>query len=131
MHYLWTAIVGLIAGGLGKMLLPGKDPGGILVTMLIGIGGSFLGDYVSGLLGITLFNGLIGAVLGSIIILLLWRFISSKLYAKRYLIAQNFSTNSAKNWFFCVQILSNDTIITPNVITKTPAIRMGVTCSLK
>jgi uncharacterized membrane protein YeaQ/YmgE (transglycosylase-associated protein family) len=79
MHYLWTAIVGLIAGGLGKMLLPGKDPGGILVTMLIGIGGSFLGDYVSGLLGITLFNGLIGAVLGSIIILLLWRFISSKL----------------------------------------------------
>ncbi len=79
MHYLWTAIVGLIAGGLGKMLLPGKDPGGILVTMLIGIGGSFLGDYVSGLLGITLFNGLNGAVLGSIIILLLWRFISSKL----------------------------------------------------
>ncbi len=82
MHYLWTAIVGLIAGGLGKLLLPGKDPGGIIVTMLIGIGGSFLGDYVSGLLGITLFNGLIGAVLGSIVILLAWRFIHTKLLNK-------------------------------------------------
>lgn len=82
MHYLWTAIVGLIAGGLGKLLLPGKDPGGIIVTMLIGIGGSFLGDYVSGLLGITLFDGLIGAVLGAIVILLGWRFISTKILNK-------------------------------------------------
>ncbi|MBL7800369.1 MAG: GlsB/YeaQ/YmgE family stress response membrane protein [Chitinophagales bacterium] len=82
MHYLWTAIVGLIAGGLGKLLLPGKDPGGIIVTMLIGIGGSFLGDYVSGLLGITLFDGLIGAVLGAIVILLGWRFVSTKMLNK-------------------------------------------------
>lgn len=82
MHYLWTAIVGLIAGGLGKLLLPGKDPGGIIVTMLIGIGGSFLGDYVSGLLGITLFDGLIGAVLGAIVILLAWRFVSTKMLNK-------------------------------------------------
>ncbi len=82
MHYLWTAIVGLIAGGLGKLLLPGKDPGGIIVTMLIGIGGSFLGDYVSGLLGITLFDGLIGAVLGAIVILLVWRFVSTKMLNK-------------------------------------------------
>ncbi len=82
MHYLWTAIVGLIAGGLGKLLLPGKDPGGIIVTMLIGIGGSFLGDYVSELLGITLFDGLIGAVLGAIVILLVWRFVSTKMLNK-------------------------------------------------
>jgi uncharacterized membrane protein YeaQ/YmgE (transglycosylase-associated protein family) len=82
MHYLWTAIVGLIAGGLGKLLLPGKDPGGIIVTMLIGIGGSFLGDYVSELLGITLFDGLIGAVLGAIVILLGWRFVSTKMLNK-------------------------------------------------
>lgn len=82
MHYLWTAIIGLIAGGLGKLLLPGKDPGGIIVTMLIGIGGSFLGDYVSGLLGITLFDGLIGAVLGAIVILLVWRFVSTKMLNK-------------------------------------------------
>jgi uncharacterized membrane protein YeaQ/YmgE (transglycosylase-associated protein family) len=82
MHYLWTAIVGLIAGGLGKLLLPGKDPGGIIVTMVIGIGGSFLGDYVSGLLGITLFDGLIGAVLGAIVILLAWRFVSTKMLNK-------------------------------------------------
>jgi len=50
--------------------------------MLIGIGGSFLGDYVSGLLGITLFDGLIGAVLGAIVILLVWRFVSTKMLNK-------------------------------------------------
>lgn len=46
------AILGLVAGALAKFIMPGKDPGGFLVTMLIGIAGSFIGGYLGGILGI-------------------------------------------------------------------------------
>jgi uncharacterized membrane protein YeaQ/YmgE (transglycosylase-associated protein family) len=39
---LWTALIGLIIGAVAKLLMPGKDPGGIWITMLLGIAGSFL-----------------------------------------------------------------------------------------
>ena len=42
MHLLWSLIVGLIVGALAKLLMPGRDPGGIIVTMLLGIAGSVL-----------------------------------------------------------------------------------------
>ena len=42
---LWTALIGLIVGALAKLIIPGKDPGGIFVTMLIGIAGSFWGRF--------------------------------------------------------------------------------------
>jgi len=51
MHYLWTALIGLVVGALAKLIMPGKDPGGIIVTMLIGIAGSFLGTWVGRLVG--------------------------------------------------------------------------------
>lgn len=44
MTYIWWAIFGLIAGGIAKLIMPGKDPGGFIVTALIGIGGAILGD---------------------------------------------------------------------------------------
>ena len=37
MHYLWTALIGLVVGALAKLIMPGNDPGGFIVTMLIGI----------------------------------------------------------------------------------------------
>jgi uncharacterized membrane protein YeaQ/YmgE (transglycosylase-associated protein family) len=40
---LWTAIFGLAVGAIAKLIMPGRDPGGILITMLIGIAGSFIG----------------------------------------------------------------------------------------
>ncbi len=46
LHYLWVAIIGLVVGALAKLIMPGKDPGGIWITMLIGIAGSFLGTWV-------------------------------------------------------------------------------------
>jgi len=48
---LWTALIGLIVGALAKLIVPGKDPGGMLVTMIIGIAGSFLGTFLGRLVG--------------------------------------------------------------------------------
>jgi len=48
---LWTAIIGLIVGALAKLIMPGKDPGGIFITMLIGIAGAFLGFHIWGIAG--------------------------------------------------------------------------------
>ncbi len=51
LHLLWTALIGLVVGALAKLIMPGKDPGGIFVTMLIGIAGSFLGTWLGQLVG--------------------------------------------------------------------------------
>ena len=50
-------VLGLIAGVLAKMVLPGKDPGGFIVTILLGVGGAFIGGWVGTQLGIASFNG--------------------------------------------------------------------------
>lgn len=51
LHWIWTAIIGLVIGALAKLIMPGKDPGGIFVTMLIGIAGSLLAGYLGRALG--------------------------------------------------------------------------------
>lgn len=51
LHLLWTALIGLIVGALAKFIIPGKDPGGIWITMLLGIAGSFLGTWLGRLIG--------------------------------------------------------------------------------
>jgi uncharacterized membrane protein YeaQ/YmgE (transglycosylase-associated protein family) len=51
MNLIWSIIVGLIAGALAKFIMPGKDPGGIIITMLIGIAGSFIATYAGRALG--------------------------------------------------------------------------------
>jgi uncharacterized membrane protein YeaQ/YmgE (transglycosylase-associated protein family) len=86
---LWTIIVmlivGLIAGALARLLVPGKDPMGIGATILLGIVGSFIG----GFLGWAIFHkdagqgalqpsGLIGSVIGAIIALLIYRAVSGR-----------------------------------------------------
>jgi uncharacterized membrane protein YeaQ/YmgE (transglycosylase-associated protein family) len=48
---LWTALIGLVVGAIAKLLMPGQDPGGIWITMAIGIAGSFLGTWIGRLLG--------------------------------------------------------------------------------
>jgi len=50
-HLLWTAIIGLVIGALAKLIMPGKDPGGIFITMLIGIAGAFLGTWIGRAIG--------------------------------------------------------------------------------
>jgi uncharacterized membrane protein YeaQ/YmgE (transglycosylase-associated protein family) len=51
LHILWTAIIGIVVGALAKLIMPGKDPGGIFITMLLGIAGSFLGTWLGRLVG--------------------------------------------------------------------------------
>ena len=46
MHIIWALIIGLVIGALAKLVMPGKDPGGILITMLIGVAGSVLASVV-------------------------------------------------------------------------------------
>jgi uncharacterized membrane protein YeaQ/YmgE (transglycosylase-associated protein family) len=51
LHWLWLAIIGLIVGALAKLIMPGRDPGGIFITMLLGIAGSLVAGYVGHALG--------------------------------------------------------------------------------
>ena len=76
MQFLWMIIVGLIVGALAKLLMPGRDPGGFIVTILLGVGGSV----VAGLLGRSVGwytqgepVGFIASVLGAIILLAIYR----------------------------------------------------------
>ena len=69
-------IVGLIAGALGKLIMPGDDPGGIIVTILIGIAGAFVGGFLASLIGIGSGNiivTIIIATIGAIILLAIYR----------------------------------------------------------
>jgi uncharacterized membrane protein YeaQ/YmgE (transglycosylase-associated protein family) len=50
-HWIWQAVIGLIVGALAKLIMPGKDPGGIIVTMLLGVAGSLLAGYLGRALG--------------------------------------------------------------------------------
>jgi uncharacterized membrane protein YeaQ/YmgE (transglycosylase-associated protein family) len=73
---IWTLIVGLIIGAIAKMLMPGKDPGGFIVTMLLGVAGSMLAYFVGAQLG--WYNqgeaaGIIASVFGAIILLAIYR----------------------------------------------------------
>ena len=50
-HLLWVLVIGLVVGALAKLIMPGKEPGGIFITMLIGIAGAFLGTFLGRLIG--------------------------------------------------------------------------------
>jgi uncharacterized membrane protein YeaQ/YmgE (transglycosylase-associated protein family) len=75
--------MGLIVGLLAKFIMPGKDPGGIIITILLGIAGSFVGGFIGSLLGlgtVTGFNlgSLLLAIGGAVILLILYRVIKKK-----------------------------------------------------
>ena len=77
-------IVGLIAGALARLILPGKDPMGIWMTMLLGIAGSFLGGFIGNLIwrpeGGSYFHpgGIVLSVVGAILLLWIWRMIQRR-----------------------------------------------------
>jgi uncharacterized membrane protein YeaQ/YmgE (transglycosylase-associated protein family) len=51
MGILWTLIVGLVVGALAKLFMPGKDPGGVIITMLLGVAGSLVAGFLGRALG--------------------------------------------------------------------------------
>jgi uncharacterized membrane protein YeaQ/YmgE (transglycosylase-associated protein family) len=81
MSLLWTAIIGLIAGALAKAIMPGRDPGGIIITMLLGVAGAMLGTFLGRAVGWYQPGeaaGLIAAIVGAIVILFLYRSLRSR-----------------------------------------------------
>ena len=71
-----TLVIGLIIGGLAKLLMPGKDPGGCIVTILLGIAGAFVGTWIGQLFwGSSYAAGIPMSIVGAMILLLLYRLI--------------------------------------------------------
>lgn len=83
MGILSWIVFGLIAGALAKFLMPGQDPGGCIVTIIIGVVGAVLGGFLATALG---FGGISGfdlrsfviAIVGSLLLLILWRVVSGR-----------------------------------------------------
>lgn len=79
MSILYTIVIGLIVGIFAKFLMPGRDPRGWIITILIGIAGSFIGTYLGQTLGWYEQGesaGFLGSVVGAMILLGLYRLIS-------------------------------------------------------
>jgi uncharacterized membrane protein YeaQ/YmgE (transglycosylase-associated protein family) len=74
-------LIGLVAGILGKFLMPGKDPGGFIVTILIGIAGALLAGFVAEAMGWTLSGGWQNygaATVGALVLLALYRVVMGR-----------------------------------------------------
>lgn len=81
MQLIWTLIIGLIVGAVAKLLMPGKDPGGFIVTILLGIAGSFVGTFIGRAIGMYRDGssaGFIMSVIGAMILLLLYRLLFTR-----------------------------------------------------
>ncbi len=84
MGFIAWIVLGLVAGAIAKLLMPGRDPGGWIITMLLGIAGAFVGGFIGraiwgsdGVNGVNM--GSIGlAVLGAIVLLALYRMFSGR-----------------------------------------------------
>ena len=80
-HLLWEAVIGLIVGALAKLIMPGKDPGGIFITMLIGVAGALLATFIGSHVGLYKEGqsaGFIMSLIGAIILLAIYRVIKGR-----------------------------------------------------
>ena len=77
MHIIWWLVVGLVVGAVAKLVMPGKDPGGIIVTMLLGIAGSVVAGFLGSALGIYPAGaggpGILASIVGAVILLAIYR----------------------------------------------------------
>lgn len=81
LHLLWMAIFGLIVGALAKLVMPGKDPGGIWITMLLGLAGSLVAGFLLRLVGWYPEGqaaGWIASFLGAVLLLFLYRLFKAR-----------------------------------------------------
>ncbi len=80
-HLLGVIIIGLVVGVIAKLLMPGRDPGGFILTILLGIAGSFVGTFIGRALGLYSEGesaGFIMSVLGAILLLAIYHFARRK-----------------------------------------------------
>ena len=78
MHFLWTLLIGLLAGIVAKLITPGKDPGGFIITTLLGIAGAFVATYLGQKIGWYQMGqsaGFIGAVVGAVVLLVAYHIV--------------------------------------------------------
>lgn len=81
MGLIYTLLIGLIVGAIAKMLMPGKDPGGWIITILLGIAGAWVGTFLGRTVGLYKDGeaaGWIASIVGAMILLWGYRLISSK-----------------------------------------------------
>jgi uncharacterized membrane protein YeaQ/YmgE (transglycosylase-associated protein family) len=81
LHLIWIAVIGLIVGALAKFIMPGRDPGGIWITMLLGIVGSVVATWLGriiGLYGPDASAGFLMSVVGAIVVLAIYHFFRRK-----------------------------------------------------
>jgi uncharacterized membrane protein YeaQ/YmgE (transglycosylase-associated protein family) len=74
---LWTALIGLVVGSLAKLIIPGKEPGGIWITMLLGIAGAFVGTFLGRVIGHLQpgeYAGFFMSLIGALILLGIYHF---------------------------------------------------------
>ncbi|MEO7725189.1 MAG: GlsB/YeaQ/YmgE family stress response membrane protein [Chthoniobacterales bacterium] len=81
MSIIWTLIIGLVVGVIAKFIMPGKDPGGFIITILLGIAGAFL----AGFLGRAMHwyaegqpAGFIASIIGAIVLLVIYRLVRGR-----------------------------------------------------
>ena len=81
MGIIWTILIGFVIGVVAKFLMPGRDPGGFIITVVIGIVGSFIASYLGGALGLYAQGepaGFIASVIGAMILLFGYRLIAGR-----------------------------------------------------
>jgi uncharacterized membrane protein YeaQ/YmgE (transglycosylase-associated protein family) len=81
MGFIWALVIGLVVGALAKLIMPGKDPGGILVTMLLGVAGSLVGTYLGRALHLYAADqsaGFIASIVGAIVLLAIYRLLTRR-----------------------------------------------------
>ncbi|MCW3835004.1 GlsB/YeaQ/YmgE family stress response membrane protein [Sphingomonas canadensis] len=84
-NILGWLVVGVVAGALGKLIMPGKDPGGLIVTILLGIAGAYLAYVVIPLIGLaewiaepSWFKTIVASTIGAVVLLGLYRVVMAK-----------------------------------------------------
>jgi uncharacterized membrane protein YeaQ/YmgE (transglycosylase-associated protein family) len=78
MHIITTLIVGLVVGALAKLFMPGKDPGGIIITIVLGVAGAFLARLIGRAVGWYAAGdtpGILLSILGAVVLLIAYRLI--------------------------------------------------------
>ena len=76
MSFIWTLIIGVVVGAIAKLLMPGKDPGGFWITMLLGVAGAFVGTFLGRALGLYAADqsaGFIASIVGAVVLLAIYR----------------------------------------------------------
>ena len=78
LHWLWVVLIGLVIGALAKLIMPGKDPGGFIVTALLGIAGSLVATWLGRAAGLYQEGqsaGFIMSVIGAIVLLAIYHMV--------------------------------------------------------